>query len=338
MASSPSSPLLGIRDHQAPFNVEKILNTINNLVRVLKLTLMLNLSPAPLPPTPPPTATVILSKATTLKSGLDLVSPQSASELHSKVLTDCIASITKWAASVSHQPTPSPSPCKAKASTPSRSPPKATAFSLPDITTTQPMAKPSKAQPYKAIKGSPTPTRLPSASPFACPAYFSARPTNLGITHPFSNLGITHPIPPISPASLSAAPHLGITYPASPFACLASCSAGPTNLSITYPNPPISPNALSAAPANLGITYRPRKVCKVKPSTKAAWPAFYSTASANLGITHPISTHLISPISPAALLAAPANLGLTYPEPNKRSVATHYFIKAVRTTMSLGWR
>jgi hypothetical protein len=98
-----TSSMLGIRDLQAPYNVEKILDTINNLVRVLELTLMLNLSPAPPPPTPP--ATVILPKVTMLGSGLDQVSPQSACNIHSKVLTDHIATITKWATSVSHSPT-----------------------------------------------------------------------------------------------------------------------------------------------------------------------------------------------------------------------------------------
>jgi hypothetical protein len=71
--ASPSSFMLGIWDPQAPYNVEKILDTINNLVRVLELTLMLSLSPVPPPPTPP--ATVILPKVTTLGSGLDQVSP-----------------------------------------------------------------------------------------------------------------------------------------------------------------------------------------------------------------------------------------------------------------------
>ena len=98
-----TSSMLGIRALQAPYNVEKILDTINNLVRVLELTLTLNLSPALPPPTPP--ATVILPKATTLGSGLDQVSPQSACDIHSKVLTDRIATITKWATSVSRSPT-----------------------------------------------------------------------------------------------------------------------------------------------------------------------------------------------------------------------------------------
>ena len=96
MASSPSSSMLGTQDPQAPYNIEKILNTINNLVRVLELMLMLNLSPVPLPPTPPPTMTVILPKVTTLGSGLDPVSLQSASEIHSKVLTDCICYAPGW--------------------------------------------------------------------------------------------------------------------------------------------------------------------------------------------------------------------------------------------------
>jgi len=104
--SSPPLQLPGLRDHQATLNVNKILDTINNLVRILELTLTINLAPPPSPPAPP--ATVILPKATTLGSGLDQVLPQSASELHSKALTDRIASITKWAKAVTPNP---PSTC-----------------------------------------------------------------------------------------------------------------------------------------------------------------------------------------------------------------------------------
>jgi hypothetical protein len=104
--SSPPLQLPGLRDHQATLNVEKILDTINNLVRILELTLTINLVPSPSPPTPP--ATVIPPKVTMLGGGLDQVSPQSASELHSKVLTDRIASITKWAKAITPNPPPPP--------------------------------------------------------------------------------------------------------------------------------------------------------------------------------------------------------------------------------------
>jgi hypothetical protein len=228
--------MLGVRDPQAPYNVEKILDTINNLVRVLELTLMLNLSPAPPPPTPP--ATVILPKATTLGSGLDQVSPQSACDIHSKVLTDRIATITKWATSVSRSPTisslsnplggsPPPTPSclpltaaplpplaqahrQALQHTLTSQPHKAPQWpvipsALPTIPSALPKATPPKARPHKATSITPKPTTLTPASPSACPASYSAGP---------ANLGITHPIPPISPAALSAAPAcLGITYP-----------------------------------------------------------------------------------------------------------------------------
>jgi hypothetical protein len=175
--------MLGIWDPQAPYNVEKILDTINNLVRVLELTLTLNLSPAPPPPTPP--ATVILPKATTLGSGLDQVSPQSACDIHSKVLTDRIATITKWATSVSRSPTIPSAP--------------------PTIPSALSKTTPLRARPHKATSITPKPTILTPASPSACPASYSAGPANLGLTHPIS---------PIGPAALSAAPaSLGITYP-----------------------------------------------------------------------------------------------------------------------------
>jgi hypothetical protein len=79
---------------QAPsVTVNKILNTINNLVRVLELVLTLPIIASPSSPT---IATVTLPKVTTLRSGLDPVLPQFASTPHSKVLTnrDCIAAIT----------------------------------------------------------------------------------------------------------------------------------------------------------------------------------------------------------------------------------------------------
>ena len=242
----PSSSMLGVWDPQAPYNVEKILDTINNLVRVLELTLTLNLSPAPPPPTPP--ATVILPKATTLGSGLDQVSPQSACDIHSKVLTDRIATITKWATSVSRSPTipslsspsggsppPTPSclPLKANLLPPlarahrkalqrtltSQAPQwPANPSALPTIPLALPKASPlkAKAQPHKATSITPKPTILTPASPSTCLASYSAGP---------ANLGITHPIPPIGPAALSAAPaSLGITYPEP----------------ITHPNPPMS--------------------------------------------------------------------------------------------------
>ena len=93
--------------HASPNTVEKILDTINNLVWVLKLTITVTLSPASYPTKETP-VTAILPKVTTLGSGLDLVSPQSASNLHSKVLTDCIAAITQWATSVPRSPTTPP--------------------------------------------------------------------------------------------------------------------------------------------------------------------------------------------------------------------------------------
>jgi hypothetical protein len=236
MASSLSSSLLGTWDPQASLNIEKILDTINNLVRVLELTLTLNLSPAPLPPTLPPPATVILPKATTLGSGLDLVSPQSASELHSKVLTDRIASISKWAASVSH-PTPSTQSGISPLSVTPQLPP--TASSSPPTKWKAPQ-RPTKATPLKAM-----PCKVTSTLGPACPASYSARP---------ANLGITHPIPPITsktkPRKVCKVKHSTLAL-----TCPASYSAGPANLGITHPIPPISPAVISAAMANLGITY-----------------------------------------------------------------------------------
>jgi hypothetical protein len=60
--------------HASPNTVEKILDTINNLVWVLELTITVTLSPTS-SPVKEPLATVILPKVTTLGSGLDLVSP-----------------------------------------------------------------------------------------------------------------------------------------------------------------------------------------------------------------------------------------------------------------------
>jgi len=74
--ATPFLSMLGTQDHQAPspYNVEKVLNTINNLMRVLELTLTLSIPPTIPPPAPAPAA-VILPKATMLGSGLDQVSP-----------------------------------------------------------------------------------------------------------------------------------------------------------------------------------------------------------------------------------------------------------------------
>jgi hypothetical protein len=98
--ATPFLSMLGTRDHQAPspYNVEKVLDTINNLMRVLELMLTLSIPPTIPPPAPTPAA-VILPKATMLGSGLDQVSPQHASNLHSKVLMDHITNISSWAAS-----------------------------------------------------------------------------------------------------------------------------------------------------------------------------------------------------------------------------------------------
>jgi len=215
--------------------IGKILDTINNLVQILKLTITVTLSPAPLPTKATP-ATVILPKATMLRSGLDLVSPQSASDLHSKVLTDCIAAIIQWATSVPCTPTIPPPPSLSLSGdhlppTPSLLPPKVTplpplaqayqqalqrtfpsllapklAPTTPLTPRAQPKATPPKARPCKPPgKPAPKPPTPTHALPSASPAFFSAGPATLGITHPIS---------PIGPAALSAAPaSLGITYP-----------------------------------------------------------------------------------------------------------------------------
>jgi hypothetical protein len=65
-----NGPLLG--PFQASANtIKNILDTINNLVQILKLIITLNLPPASFPPPKEPTLTVILPKVTTLGSGLD---------------------------------------------------------------------------------------------------------------------------------------------------------------------------------------------------------------------------------------------------------------------------
>jgi hypothetical protein len=154
--------MLGIQNPQAPYNVKKILNTINNLVRVLELTLMLNLSPVPSLPTPP--VTVILPKVTMLRSGLDQVSPQSAREIHSKVLTDRIATITKWAASVSHPPTiPPPSNHLGGSPPPTLSRPPLKATPLPPLTWAhqQTLQHTLTSQPPKAPQWPIIPSALP---------------------------------------------------------------------------------------------------------------------------------------------------------------------------------
>ena len=104
--ATPSFSMLSTRDPQpsTPYNIEKVLDTINNLVRVLELTLTLSINPTTPAPAPTP-ATVILPNVTMLRSELDQVSSQSTSDLHSKVLIDHITSISKWATSMSHLPT-----------------------------------------------------------------------------------------------------------------------------------------------------------------------------------------------------------------------------------------
>ena len=71
IANSHASKIGNMRDvpsqAPSPFNVRKILNTINNLVRVLELVLTLS---ALQPPITPP-AIVVLPKVTTLRSGLN---------------------------------------------------------------------------------------------------------------------------------------------------------------------------------------------------------------------------------------------------------------------------
>jgi hypothetical protein len=64
----------------------------------------------------------------------------------------------------------------------------------------------------------------------------------------------------------SITPKPTILNPASPSACLASYSAGPTNLGITHPIPLIGPAALLTALASLGITYSEPTTCSI-PST-----------------------------------------------------------------------
>jgi hypothetical protein len=226
--SSPPLPLPGLRDHQATLNVEKILDTINNLVRILELTLTINLAPSPSPPTPP--VTVILPKATTLGSGLDQVSPQSASELYSKVLTDHITSITKWAKAVTSNTPPT---CMDGPLPPT--PPQPSSVTTPALTGDAKRRK-AKAEHRKAQRQCRKAASPPaSPAPPVGPAFLSARPANLGTTHP--------PFP-IGPAALSAAlASLGLTCAEPLFLC---CY-------LTFPpKRPITPiTPITSAPASL---------------------------------------------------------------------------------------
>jgi hypothetical protein len=273
MAATLSSPLLqlpGLRDHQATLNVEKILDTINNLVRILELTLTINLAPPPSPPTPP--ATVILPKATTLGSGLDQVSPQSASELHSKVLTDRIQSITKWAKAVT--PTPTPSPTRSEAITPLAPPqpsPEMTPTSSRDAKCRKAKAECRKAQRQRRKAAAPPASPAPPVGP----AFISARP---------ANLGITHPIPLIGPADSCAAPAcLGLTckeilfYP-SLAVKIAQLGAPRPSSTLLYPTPASRP------PSTIPSVQAPQ------PTT--VWTSMFPTYGSD-GILH--SPTLIAP-------------------------------------------
>jgi hypothetical protein len=263
--SSPPLPLPGLRDCQATLNVDKILDTINNLVRILELALMVNLVPSPPPPTPP--ATVILPKATTLGSGLDQVSPQSAPELHSQVLTDRIQSITKWAKAVA--PT-SPLTCSDGPSplAPSHSSPATTPTLTRDAQHCKAKAVCRKAQ--RQCRKAAVPPASPA--PPVGPAFFSAGP---------ASLGITHPIPPIGPTDSCTAPAcLGLTcqellfYPAltaqlssawsarrptsfTPTPASRPPSTTPSTPSISAPQPTIVRTSLFTTFGSNGVPYSP---------------------------------------------------------------------------------
>jgi hypothetical protein len=270
--SSPPLQLPGLRDHQATLNVKKILDTINNLVRILELTLTINLIPSPSPPTPP--ATVILPKATMLGSGLDQVLPQSASELHSKVLTDCITSISKWAKAV----TPNSPPTRADGPLPP-TPPQLSSVMTPPLTGDAKRRK-AKAEHCKAQRQRHK-AALPPASPAppVGPAYLSARPENLGITHP--------PFP-IGPAALSAAPaSLGLTC------------AEPLFLHHYCTFPPKCPITLiSTAPASLA-PWPPSTTPSVQaPQPPTVWTSMFPTFGSDGILRSPTS------LAPTPLVAA----------------------------------
>jgi hypothetical protein len=152
------------------------LTSLHNLVRVLKLTLTLSIPtttplPAPIP------ATVILSKVTTLRSGLNQLSPQLASNLYSKVLMNHIIMITKWATSMPCPPAAPPSStlsCSGGHLPPTPSTPPLKVTQLPPLTWAYQQALQHILTPSQAPKQPPTITSTPMAQPKATPP--KARP------------------------------------------------------------------------------------------------------------------------------------------------------------------